>query len=621
MISRISIRNFRSIASADFEANWITTFVGANDAGKSNVLRAMNLFFNGRTAADEPFDFSRDHNQFAAVRQRKAPQIEVTIIFDLPDGYHREELPTQIEWRKVWRRDGEVSRLGYRRFVGGTDFPARSRIPALLDRVQFTYVPAIKDKAFFADLQGRLYDVLASVAEEPLKNSAGAFQAQLGEQLQELLETLRGAFGAEATMRLPENLREIFENLEINSGEVPLSRRGDGIKIRHIPMMLSFIAEKRDNLMDRGGVRYTHIWGFEEPENNVEMSAAFKMGDGFVDLVADSDRYQLLMTTHSPIFYRLDQQRREAAEWITTHFVSKQGHETSIESRAPDEVDETMGLMPIVAPYVAEAKARFDLLNAQLAVVRQIAEQRRPTLFVEGESDRVVLSRAWELFSGLPLDRVNITAGDGAYGGASALHSRALAWLLTIRHRAVADRVRAVALFDADHAGGIERKALGEEIVRLNLGTLGLRRQTFGTPPRLRPLAQAGFNLQIDLEALYTDETWRRAEARGWLEDQDNLASNLSKVMIEEMAAGAPNPFAALEPADAQRFHRRFTDRGKRSASTMLANLRPELAVRELENFRPVIVEAAAHLFPPARVQAPPQREAEAQDAVPPAAE
>ena len=613
MISRISIRNFRSIASADVEANWITTLVGANDAGKSNVLRALNLFFNGRTAADEPFEFARDHNQFAAVRQRKAPQIEVTILFDLPEGYHREELPTQVEWRKVWRRGGEARDLESRRFAGGIEFPPRSRIPALLDRVQFTYIPAIKDKAFFADLQGRLYDVLASVAEQPLKDSAGAFQAQLGEQLQELLDTLRGTFGAEATMRLPENLREIFENLEINSGEVPLSRRGDGIKIRHIPMMLRFIAEKRDNLMDRGGVRYTHLWGFEEPENNVEMSAAFKMGDGFVDLVADTDRYQLFVTTHSPIFYRLDRQRPEATEWITSHFVSKEGAETRIETRAPDDADESMGLMPIVAPYVAQAKERYDRIESQLAAVREIAPQRRPTVFVEGESDRTVVTRAWELFSGVPVDRVNICAGDGAYGGASALGSRALAWMLTLRHRAPADRVRAAALFDADASGSAERKTLGDEMTRLDLGNLGLRLFPLGTPPRLRALARAGFSVPVDLEAMYTDAMWDRAEQRGWLEDRGALGQLLSQRMIDEMAAGAPNPFAALTPQDARRLQRKFDDRGKRAISRMLANMRQDLAEAELDAFRPIVATLAGHLFPPAaRPQAqPPEQAAE----------
>jgi hypothetical protein len=613
MISRISIRNFRSIASADVETNWITTLVGANDAGKSNVLKALNLFFNGRTAADEPFDFARDHNQFAAVRQRKAPQIEVAIIFDLPDGYHREDLPTQVEWRKVWRRGGEVRDLEHRGFLGGGDFPPRSKIPALLDRVQFTYVPAIKDKAFFADLQGRLYDVLASVAEQPLKDSAGAFQAQLGEQLQELLDTLRDTFGAEATMRLPENLREIFENLEINSGEVPLSRRGDGIKIRHIPMMLRFIAEKRDNLMDRGGVRYTHLWGFEEPENNVEMSAAFKRGERFIELIEDSDRYQLFVTTHSPIFYRLDRQRPEAREWITSHFVSKEGNETRIENRHPDEVDESMGLMPIVAPYVAQAKERYDRIEEQLRFVRDIAAQRRPTIFVEGESDRLVIERAWGLFAGVPLERVNVCAGDGAYGGASALGSRALAWMLTLRHRALPDRVRAGALFDADAAGAAEQRALREEMTRLGLANLGMRLVSLRTPPRLRQLSIAGFNVPVDLEALYTDAMWDRAEQRGWLADRGSLSQLMSPRMMDEMAAGAPNPFAALVPADARRLQRKFDDRGKRAVSRMLANMRQDLAEVELEAFRPVVAELANHLFPPAA--RPQTQPAEAADA------
>lgn len=600
MISRISVRNYRSLANADLNANWITTLVGANDAGKSNVLRALNLFFNGKTDPDEPFDFGRDHNQFAPIRKRKASQIEITIRFVLPDGYIKEGQEREIEWQKVWRRDGEVRDMEWRKFVDGSDFPPRSRIPALLDRIQFTYIPAIKDKAFFADLQGRLYDVLASVAEQPLKDSAGAFQAQLGEQLQGLLDTLRQTFGAEATMRLPENLREIFENLEINSGDVPLSRRGDGIKIRHIPMMLKFIAERRDKLLTQGGVRYTHLWGFEEPENNVEMSAAFKMGDELLDIIADSDRYQLFITTHSPIFYRLDRHRPDAKDWLTSHFVYKEGDETRIETRAADDVDESMGLMPIVAPYVAKAKERYDALEVELAKVRDIAAQRRPTVFVEGESDRVVITRAWELFSDFPADQVNICSGDGAYGGAGALRSRSLAWLLTVRHRATTDRVRAAAVFDADTTGGTERKALGEEITRLNLGGLGLKVLTLGTPPRLRALARRGFNVAVDLEALYSDEIWNRADRNGWLEPRENLGSTLSKSMVDELAAGGPNPFAALAPSDTLRLQRRFTDNGKRAAARVLANLSSDRAQHELAAFQQIVSDLVGHLFPPA---------------------
>lgn len=598
MISEISIRNYRSIAHATIEGSWITTLVGANDAGKSNVLRAINLFFNGESNPGESFDFVRDYNQFAPKRARKAPQIEIAISFNLPEGYQREGQSSKIVWNKVWRKEGEVRDLEKRSFSDGQPFPARSKIPALLDRIRFTHVPAIKDKAFFADLQGRLYDVLSSVAELPLKASAGAFQTQLGEQLQGLLETLRVAFGAEASMRLPENLREIFESLEINSGEIPLSRRGDGIKIRHIPMMLKFIAQKQDDLFTRGGVRYTHIWGFEEPENNVEMSAAFAMGDEFLDLIEDSDRFQLFLTTHSPIFYRLDQRRPEAVEWVTSHFVSKIGSETVTTTRAPDEVDESMGLMPIVAPYVAEAKKRYDEIGTQLKAVQEIAEQRRPTIFVEGESDRVVLTKAWQLFSGVADDRVYICAGGEAYGGASALRSRSLAWMLTVRHRPTADRVKAAAVFDNDASGNSERVSLGGEVTRMNLGNCGLKSFQIPVPPRLRPLAQLGFNVSADLEAYYTDAMWDRAARSGWLEPVVDLAGLLSPNLLNQIAAGGANPFAELPAGDSLRLQQKFSDRGKRQASRAVERMGQVEAERELASFRPVIDKLRTHLFP-----------------------
>ena len=35
-------------------------FVGMNDVGKSNVLKALNLFFNGQTDYNVDFDFKKD---------------------------------------------------------------------------------------------------------------------------------------------------------------------------------------------------------------------------------------------------------------------------------------------------------------------------------------------------------------------------------------------------------------------------------------------------------------------------------------------------------------------------------------------------------------------------------
>ena len=149
MITKISIRNFRSIEREEFDCNWITTFVGENDAGKSNVLRALNLFFNGYTDPGVSFNFNRDFNIFATTRRQTARQIEIKVTFYLPQGYHRDGYAHEVEWAKVWRGSGLFLDKGYRRYVDRKDFVSRSKIPTLLDRIRFTYIPAIKDQSFF----------------------------------------------------------------------------------------------------------------------------------------------------------------------------------------------------------------------------------------------------------------------------------------------------------------------------------------------------------------------------------------------------------------------------------------------------------------------------------------
>lgn len=45
-IETIRIRNFRSLREVLIDAKALTVFVGCNDEGKSNLLRALDLFFN-----------------------------------------------------------------------------------------------------------------------------------------------------------------------------------------------------------------------------------------------------------------------------------------------------------------------------------------------------------------------------------------------------------------------------------------------------------------------------------------------------------------------------------------------------------------------------------------------
>lgn len=69
-IKQIHIRNFRSIVNVTLNIEKMNIFVGLNDAGKSNVLKALNLFFNNETEPGKRFNFENDYSKFAISGQK-----------------------------------------------------------------------------------------------------------------------------------------------------------------------------------------------------------------------------------------------------------------------------------------------------------------------------------------------------------------------------------------------------------------------------------------------------------------------------------------------------------------------------------------------------------------------
>lgn len=61
LIKEIEIAYFRSIYKFSVTGcQDLNIIFGRNDAGKSNVLRALNLFFSGETNLGQQFNFPRD---------------------------------------------------------------------------------------------------------------------------------------------------------------------------------------------------------------------------------------------------------------------------------------------------------------------------------------------------------------------------------------------------------------------------------------------------------------------------------------------------------------------------------------------------------------------------------
>lgn len=351
-ITKIEIRNFRSARNIAVSPDQLAVLVGKNDSGKSNILRALNLFFNGKTDLVEALDFDVDHNVFNRPNQR-AKEIRVKLEIELPDTY-RDTNGDFISWEKRWRSEGLFLNeyTGKRRVAGPRGgsrletvrIPERSNVHGLLRNINFVYVPAIKDLEYFSELRASIYGVIAEIADREFRESSQDFERSISHQLEDLTDQITRSLGLRSRLALPNDLSHIFESLDfLSEGQnISLDARGDGVKARHIPLILKFMADKKRSLQVRGAPPPNFIWGYEEPENSLELSSSVELADQFWEFL-DSGISQVFLTTHSPVFYNLHRKQREEIQRISCHHIYREdGEEGTKEVRELSSLDERM---------------------------------------------------------------------------------------------------------------------------------------------------------------------------------------------------------------------------------------------------------------------------------------
>lgn len=516
-IKSIHIENFRSIRSVDADLSQLAIFVGRNDCGKSNILRALNLFFNNETNPGVEFTFAEDYNFFAPVRVRKAKEVMVRVEIALPETYHATNGQVII-WTKRWREDGlwseEYDYHGQRITTGrrgqeireDVKIPEKSNVHALLRKIEFEYVPAIKDSDYFDDLRGRIYGIISDAAARTFHESSAAFEQSIGDHLNELTASISSSLGFETRLALPRDLYHIFERLDFLSGDksVSLNNRGDGIKARHIPLILRFMAEKKAALQRRGGAPISSIWAYEEPENNLEIGSAVQLADELHGL-AKSCTAQILLTTHSPAFYDLGQRESDVALNFVTRATDAEGTLTKTDAKG---IDESLGTLAMLAPRISEMVAQVRKQEAAKAVAVRLAEENCPRIFVEGESDRLILVRALELFFPAAVGQVRFeTKRDGA--GHGYVIDMLIGWRSQHKHHP--DRPKAVGIVDGD---------AGQAKIDFNRQPDNVKSAkclVYPAPANLRAARAAHFEIHASLETLYPKEVWADAAQRGRL--------------------------------------------------------------------------------------------------------
>lgn len=289
---------------------------GANNAGKSSLIRLLELFFSD-PSGEEMLATRPAHDYFAESGGRTLISVKLWFA-DLSDE-DREACGGAC------RRDGRFwlgvrcSKAGRVTLLTSQDLKgdrARAIYEHVLDRYHFTKIPSIRiggsgDLDRPASLE-RLMDTLESLLiRKPGRRRTG-LQKEFSDQaegveamVKEVLDQSANSIHAELpfqeghiVFRVPDfrhALRGLLKAAEIESGEdalVPLAQRGTGFQSALILGVLRYVAEREISEADSA------LFAIEEPEAFLHPQTQRAMTQ---ILKSISGETQLLVTTHSPV--------------------------------------------------------------------------------------------------------------------------------------------------------------------------------------------------------------------------------------------------------------------------------------------------------------------------------
>lgn len=345
IIEKIEIKNFRSFGNRKQSKTQITKiedmniFSGANDSGKSNILRALNLFFNKRTNLNDFLNikndlFKREKPDEDDIKQELIT-IKVTFLNEKNKSKNEKNkdyirLPERFWVSRKWLKTSEFStyqeddgvqiafkaekKENWKDFYDSGGKTPKQNVKASLARqlsdflaaIQFHYVPAIKDKSYFSHLYGELQQTLLKDESSSVNKNKSSFESAIQSTTENLMEDFKKVVNNEklnmsAVFELPD-LIDLFKTLNVQTGNVNLLYRGDGIQAKLIPEILNFIAIKEQKIRPSKIIKGEKpkkyfIWGFEEPENSYEYRNAQLLAERFKNVF--SLNAQIFITTHS----------------------------------------------------------------------------------------------------------------------------------------------------------------------------------------------------------------------------------------------------------------------------------------------------------------------------------
>ena len=400
LITEVAIRDFRSIAnhSLSIPAGYLPV-VGANNSGKSNILRSLNLFFNDEIEPDTPLRLSTDfHNP----SRRRKKEIEVDVTFELPSYFkYRKNLKSALDEtlgraftiRKTWGFSQEQSSAAYDttiavRRLNQSNFEYLEggsvlRVQQFLNLIRFRYQPNhIHPSDVLRQEQSELQTALLfrlNRAKDTKPEELTRVFKRMGEVAADLLAPISTRLssatphlqGIELSMprELGDLLFSFVPNIKVAGGEqFEALQHGSGVQSYLTYLMLAFLDSRFDS---KFGWQQATVWAIEEPESFLHQTLQHRLAS-FLEEIGSGERFQILCTTHSDVFVRY------ADRGVLCRLEAGKTRWTTLPSRVLSGEAARAGVSPFVHPL---------LFSSQ-----------KPLLLVEGETDRRYIELAYRLF-------------------------------------------------------------------------------------------------------------------------------------------------------------------------------------------------------------------------------
>ena len=324
IIKSVEIRKFRSIFNQKVELDNLTIFSGRNNTGKSNVLKALNLFFNEKSGFNQDYDHDKDYNRAYTGAAGGKREIEITLHFY---GQGCSALKEDFSISRKFATFDEVGEYKYhsqdegvQKNIDRGNGKVTRQFTYFLNKLEYIYVPVIRDKSFIKELFTLFEKLLEGKNGEKFKKNLSGLSDVLSEKSSGISSDFEGFLNLKTQATLSTSMNEILSAIviEVDSGIkiqksrskkgesstgrnhpifVELFSSGDGVLMSYVPHFLSHICKKIN--------KKNFIWGFEEPENSLEFSRTEDLANKFHNDFSASNGSQILLTTHSPAFIQL----------------------------------------------------------------------------------------------------------------------------------------------------------------------------------------------------------------------------------------------------------------------------------------------------------------------------